>query len=100
MENELYDSYTIQNGDNLYGIGKKYNVNPELLALINGLNISDYIYSGQEILVPKSGYSFYLTKTGDELNEVLELFNTSYEDFLSINKKILLDENQLFAYKR
>ena len=44
MNNELYDTYNIQKGDTLYAISKKYNINPELLALINGLNMNDYIY--------------------------------------------------------
>ena len=100
MENELFNIYTIQEGDSLYDIGKKYNINPELLALINGLNIDDYIYSNQEILVPKNGFEFYLTKSGDILDDVLKLFDVSFEDFSKINKSILLDENQLFAYKR
>ena len=39
-----YDYYTIKRGDNLYQIGKTYNVNPALIAILNGLNLNDYIY--------------------------------------------------------
>lgn len=97
---EMYDSYMIKKGDTLYGISKQYNVNPELLSLINGLNINDYIYENQQILIPKSGYSYYLTKSGDDLENVLNLFKVSYNDFIKSNDKILLEEGQLFAYKR
>ncbi len=98
--NELYETYIIKKGDTLYQISRKYNVNPELLSLINGLNMNDYIYENQEILIPKSGYSYYLTRSGDNLNEILDLFNVNYNDFNKINNKILLEEGQLLAYKR
>lgn len=101
MKNDnVYDTYVIKKGDTLYQISKKYNINPELLALINGLNMNDYIYENQEILIPKSGYSYYLTRSGDNLNDVLGLFNLNYEDFNKVNNRILLEEGQLFAYKR
>ncbi len=98
--NELYETYIIKKGDTLYQISKKYNVNPELLSLINGLDMNDYIYENQAILIPKSGYSYYLTRSGDNLNEILDLFNVNYNDFNKVNNKILLEEGQLLAYKR
>lgn len=100
MNNELYDTYIIKKGDTLYAIGKKYNINPELLSLVNGLKMEDYIYENQEIMIPKSGYSYYLTKSGDNLNDILDLFNVDYREFNKVNNRILLEEGQLFAYKR
>ena len=101
MENNVfYDKYIIKKGDTLYGISKQYNINPELLSLLNGLNMNDYIYENQEILIPKSGYSYYLTKEGDTLNNMLDLFKVSYDDFYKVNRDIMLEEGQLFAYKR
>lgn len=100
MNNELYDTYIIKKGDTLHGIGKKYNINPELLSLVNGLKMEDYIYENQEIMIPKSGYSYYLTKSGDNLNDILDLFNVDYREFNKVNNRILLEEGQLFAYKR
>jgi len=100
MNNEVYESYTIKKGDTIYGISKQYNINPELLSIINGLNMNDYIYDGQKIMIPKGGYSYYLTKSGDNLNNVLGLFNVNYNDFVKMNKDILLEEGQLFINKR
>ena len=100
MKSEIYDSYTIKSGDTLYAISKKYNINPELLSLINGLNMNDYIYENQQILIPKNGYSYYLTKDGDNLNDVINLFNTTYNEFNKMNDRILLEGGQLFAFKR
>lgn len=100
MNNEIYEIYTIKKGDTIFGISKQYNINPELLSLVNGLNMNDYIYDGQKIMIPKSGYSYYLTKSGDNLTDILNLFNTNYNDFKNVNKNILLEEGQIFAYKR
>jgi len=96
----MYEKYIIKKGDTIYGISRQYNINPELLSLINGLNMNDYIYENQEILIPKSGYSYYLTKSGDNLEEVINLFNIDYNEFKRVNDKILLEEGQLFSYKR
>ena len=42
-----FNFYTIEAGDSLYGIARRFNINPSLLASLNGLNMEDYIY--QEI---------------------------------------------------
>jgi len=57
---EMYfNYYTIEAGDSLYQIARKYNINPNLLASLNGLNMNAYIYPNQEIMIPKSGFSYY-----------------------------------------
>ena len=100
MNNSMYDNYIIKKGDTLYGISKQYNVNTELLSLINGLNMNDYIYENQEILIPKSGYSYYLTKSGDKLNDVLNLFKVDFNEFNKYNENVLLDGEQILVNKR
>lgn len=59
---EYFDIYTIEKGDNLYNIAKEYNTDYNLLALLNGLNIDDYIYPNMTILVPKKDIKYYITK--------------------------------------
>ena len=53
LENDFYTTYEIKKGDNLYNISKEFNVNTKLLAQLNGLDLDDYIYPGQVLLVPK-----------------------------------------------
>jgi len=97
---QYFTIYTINQGDNLYQIAKKYNINPKLLSALNGLNEDDYIYPNQEILIPKSGYSYYITKEGDTLEIVMDKFNTSKEEMLKINKTIYLLPGQLLVNKK
>lgn len=96
---DYYNTYIIEKGDTLYKIGKKYNINPSLLSSMNGLEEDDYIYPGQEILIPKNGYSYYITKEGDTVGEVVKVFNTSKEDFYKYNKTIYLMPGQLLVNK-
>ena len=98
--NSYYDTYVIEKGDNLYAISKKYNINPTLLASLNGLNMDDYIYPGQEIMIPKNGYSYYITAEGDTLDTVSDLFNISKKDLLNQNKTIYLLKDQILISKR
>lgn len=104
MENMIispfYDSYEIKKGDTLYQISKDYNVNTKLLAELNGLNLDDYIYPGQTILVPKKNVSYYITKDGDTLKNVSDIFGVSEENIIRDNKTIYLISGQMIYYKR
>ncbi len=96
---KYYNTYVIEKGDTLYKIGKKYNINPQLLSSMNGLDEDDYIYPGQELLIPKSGYSYYITKEGDTINEVLRIFNVSRDNFDKYNDTVYLMAGQLLVNK-
>lgn len=97
---EYYDYYVVEKGDSLYGIGKRYNINPDLLAALNGLNKDDYIYPNQQILIPKNGYSYYITASGDTIDEVIKVFDTNINDFFNLNKTIYLMDGQLLVNKK
>ena len=94
-----FEYYTIKKGDTLYGIARKYNINPDLLAILNGLNSQDYIYPDQEILIPKSNYSYYVTKDGDTIDIVANKFNVDNRELLSTNETIYLLPGQLLVKK-
>ncbi len=99
-ENDYYTIYKINKGDNLYQIAKLYNINPKLLAALNGLNEDDYIYPNQELLIPKSGFSYYITTEGDTIDLVIDKFNTTKDELLNINKTIYLLPGQLLVNKK
>lgn len=95
-----FNTYVIEKGDSLYGIARKYNINPELLASMNGLMMDDYIYPNQEILIPKSGYSYYITKSGDTLKLVSDMFNSDVNSLLKDNDTIYLADGQILVHKK
>ena len=92
---KYFDTYTINKGDTLYAISKKYNINPNLLASINGLNLDDYIYQNQVLLLPVSGYSYYVTAEGDTLDTVSQMFKKNKENILKENETIYLLPRQI-----
>ena len=97
---KYFDTYTINKGDTLYAISKKYNINPNLLASINGLNLDDYIYQNQVLLLPVSGYSYYVTAEGDTLDTVSQMFKKNKENILKENKTIYLLPGQILVSER
>ena len=98
-QESYFTYYTVNQGDTLYQIARKYNINPSLLALLNGLNMEDYIYPNQRLIIPKSGYSFYITKDGDTLEIVKDKFNKNLGDILKYNETIYLLPGQLMINK-
>ena len=95
-----YNTYIVKKGDSLFKIAENYNINPKLLATFNGLNYDDYIYPDQEIMLPKSGYSYYLTAEGDTLSGVVQIFGSNEEKLLKENKTIYLLPGQLIVNKK
>ena len=90
LESPFYTLYEIKKGDSLYKISKEFNVNTKLLAELNGLNLDDYIYSGQTLLIPKKDVSYYITKDGDTLYNVSNIFGVKESAIVDNNKTIYL----------
>ena len=89
----------VNKGDTLYKIANNSNINPTLLAELNGINIDDYIYPNQVLLVPKAGIILYFTATGDTLSEVAKGLNTDIASLVKENPNIYLQPEQLIVYK-
>ena len=99
VENGLYKTYIVEKGDNLYAIAMKNNTNVKNLLLINGLNENDYIYPGQEILVPNDGVNIYVTEN-DTLRDVASKLGLSEEEIIKQNETIYLLPEQIIIYKK
>lgn len=100
IESPFYTMYKIKKGDTLYKISKEFNVNTKLLSELNGLNIDDYIYPDQTLLIPKKDVSYYITKDGDTLYTVSDIFNTNEKEIIDQNKTIYLLAGQMIYFKR
>lgn len=99
-KDKYFEYYTIKKGDSLYKIARENNVNPELLALLNGLDTDDYIYPNQEIMLPKNNYSYYVTAEGDTIDLILKKFNVDKNTFMKQNETIYLMPGQLLVKKK
>ena len=66
---------------------------------MNGLNITDYIYPNQVLLIPKAGSILYITAIGDTLSEIANGFKTTIDELVKQNDKIYLQPEQLIVYK-
>ena len=100
IEDVYFNTYKVLKGDTLYKISKEFNINPDLLSAINGINKEEYIYPNQELMVPKTGYSYYITAEGDTLKMVRDTFKTDYDKLLKNNKTIYLLPEQLIVMKK
>lgn len=98
-QKETYKYYTVKNGDNIYDIAKKHNIDHNLLLKMNGLDKEDYIYPNQTIILPKSNLNFYLTKLNDTITKILEKLDISIEELLEENKDIYLEPDQIIIIK-
>lgn len=97
--NNYFEMYNIQKGDSLYEVARRYNTDYNLLAMLNGLNVADYIYPNTNILVPKKDVKYYITKENDTINSVVNLLNSDTNKLLGQNNNIYLKEGQLIVYK-
>lgn len=68
--------YTVQPGDTLYNISRRYNVNVASLASANGLTMNSWLYTGQQLVIPgvaaapapaPATGNVYTVKAGDTL---------------------------------
>ena len=94
-----FDYYVVSKGDTLYKIATDNKIEPDLLAQLNGINKSDYIYPNQTLIIPKAGSILYFTGIGDTLSEIAKGFNISVDKLVSQNDNIYLQPEQLIVYK-
>lgn len=98
--NELFETYLVQNGDTVYSIARMYNINPDTLLKLNGLNEDDYIYTGSEITIPKENVDIYITEYNDTVNDVLNNLGVDITTLTRENNKIYVLEDQLMVHKK
>jgi len=95
----MYETYLVKSGDNIYAISKEYGIPFETLLRINGLNKDDYIYPGQQLLIPASSSGAYVTLESDTINSLYNKYKNNWESFLSQNQTIYVVPDQLITYK-
>lgn len=48
-------TYKLQQGEFVYCIARRFNVNPDTLLSLNGLSISSFVYEGMTLKIPQTG---------------------------------------------
>lgn len=99
LDTPFYSYYIIKTGDTLYKIAREFDMNPKLIAELNGLKLDDYIYPNETLKIPKKGVQYYITKDDDTLKEVSKIFGKSQNDIISQNETIYLLPQQMIFYK-
>lgn len=87
--------HTVEQGDTLYKIAKKYGVSPDKIASDNGIMDKNSLTVGQSIviLIPEKTYT---VRRGDTLNSIAERFNTTALELLQNNPE-LMGKNDVYA---
>ena len=84
-ETSSYIEYYVKNGDNLYSIGRKYNISVNELKEYNNLT-NDILRVGQLIRIPIStSENVYVVKSGDTLYSIAEKYNTTVNNIKEKN---------------
>lgn len=99
-ENQVFDLYKIKQGDSIYSIAKQYNIDPETLLLLNGLNKNEYIYPNQEITVPKENVVVYVSRDGDTVDAIVSNFGIDANTLNRENERIFVMPDQLIIHKK
>lgn len=94
-QNDYLKSYIVITGDTLYDIARRNNVDVNTLLLLNGLNQNDFLYPGQEIVIPVSNNKVYITKENDTISKVLMDANMTIEELMNKNSNIYLLPEQM-----
>ncbi|MEM1138164.1 MAG: LysM peptidoglycan-binding domain-containing protein, partial [Bacteroidota bacterium] len=85
---------TVQRGDSLYAIAKRYGTTPQNILALNGLTANATIYIGQMLRVkapsntpPRTNGNFqtYTVKSGDWLAKIADQFGTSPDEIARLN---------------
>ena len=98
--NDNFITYTVQNGDTIIGIARKYNLDYKQLLALNGLDKEEYIYVGQQILLPNRNVMFWITGENDTLNDVASMFDTTIETIIDSNQNIFLRPDQMLIIRK
>ena len=96
----IFDYYVVKKGDTLYSIAEREDTTIDLLAGINGINPTEYIYENQTLLIPKKDVELYITKNGDTIDTISEHFSAASSDVIYSNNDIYLMPGQLIIYRK
>ena len=91
-----YEMHIVSEGDSLWRLAKKYNLEVIDLARMNNIDVNSYLQLGQQLTIgnknihrnmeSKKRTILYSVKQGDNLYKISELFDVSVKSIKDINK--------------
>ena len=106
--------YTVQSGDSLYALAKKFNTTVNDIKTLNNLT-SNNLSIGQKLFIPQDNINnssnnsplnnIYIVKSGDSLYAIARKFNTTVDEIkkinnlssniLSINQELIIPDDNI-----
>lgn len=90
--NEVKDYYTVEKGDTLYSISRRYNIPVAELIRINNLT-SNILSIGQKLYFTENNKNIYIVQKGDTLYSIARKFNISVNELKDLNN---LTNNEIY----
>jgi len=93
-------TYRVQNGDTLWNIADDFNLDAELIALMNGLTPDSGITPGQTLTVPAEAAVVHEVREGDSVWSIAKRYGVSPDSIIGENDLIdvnFLEIGQLLA---
>ena len=90
--NEVKDYYTVEKGDTLYSISRRYNIPVAELIRINNLT-SNILSIGQKLYFTENNKNIYIVQKGDTLYSISRKFNISVNELKQLNN---LTNNEIY----
>lgn len=85
-------TYTVQSGDSLYSIARRYDTTIDQIKKMNNLN-SNTLSIGQKLVIPSANAeNVYVVKSGDNLYSIARNYNTTVDE---IKRRNNLNSNLL-----
>lgn len=83
----MYEIYNIKVGDTLENLAKKLGITAEVLATINGLDVTAQLKPNTNIIIPgtNSYFNKYIIKKGDTIYEIARKNNMNANDLSKLN---------------
>lgn len=78
------NTYTVEKGDTLYSIAKKFNISVNKLKEYNNLT-TNMLNIGQKLIIPVEQETTYVVKSGDTLYKIAREYNTTIDKLKELN---------------
>lgn len=113
LDDEEYSTYTVEKGDTIYGIARKFGIKPSVIMDANDLTASSKLYVGQQLKIQSSSSkensretlnskdgTIYIVEKGDSIYKISKKFgvsmqcireaNSLYSDKLLVGQKLII----------